>query len=340
MQAALDTWVEAGKLQGVTAAVVTPSGVWSGAAGVDAADTTLQPDTAMWIASISKTFTAAQVMLLASRGLVDLDAPLTDYVEVPFDAQGATVRQVLAMRSGFPEFPGDLYQKVIKEDLDREWTVPEVLAILPEDAPRLGTLGGPPRYNSLNYQLLAEVVAKVTKQSIAQAVRADLLDPAGLQRTWTQAAETPTAPLSVGADPAGATLVDAAGPYLPSRAVSSFSTGAGAIAGDAADVARWGYLLYGGHVLSSDLVQQMEAEPMADLSGVPYALGTQVLTDESNAEFVGHAGGGPEWPYTGNLSVWTADPQVAVAVLTPEPAHFPTQVYDLVMQLHQAAIAG
>ena len=78
---------------------------------------------------------------LAIITLVDLDAPLTDYVEVPFDAQGATVRQVLAMRSGFPEFPGDLYQKVIKEDLDREWTVPEVLAILPEDSPRLGTLG-------------------------------------------------------------------------------------------------------------------------------------------------------------------------------------------------------
>ena len=50
-----------------------------------------------------------------------------------------------------------------------------MLATLPTDAPRLGTLGGQPRYNSLNYELLAELVAKVTKKSFAQAVRTDLL---------------------------------------------------------------------------------------------------------------------------------------------------------------------
>ena len=61
-----------------------------------------------------------------------------------------------------------------------------MLATLPPDAPRLGTLGGQPRYNSLNYELLAELVAKVTKKSFAQAVRTDSLDLTGLQRTWVQ----------------------------------------------------------------------------------------------------------------------------------------------------------
>ena len=104
LQAAIDQWVEQGSLKGMTAAVVTPDGVWSGAAGVDGAGTPLQPDSALSIMSISKTYTAAEVMLLAGRGLVDLDAPITDYVDVPFDTQGATVRQVLAMRSGFPDY--------------------------------------------------------------------------------------------------------------------------------------------------------------------------------------------------------------------------------------------
>ena len=63
LQAAIDKWVEQGSLTGMTAAVVTPDGVWSGAAGVDAADTPLQPDSAMSIMSISKTYTAAEVML-------------------------------------------------------------------------------------------------------------------------------------------------------------------------------------------------------------------------------------------------------------------------------------
>ena len=181
LQAAIDKWVEQGSLKGVTAAVVTPEGVWSGAAGVDGAGTPLQPDSALSLQSISKTYTAAEVMLLAGRGLVDLDAPITDYVDVPFDTQGATVRQLLAMRSGFPDYTTEASQTAIAEDLDREWTVSEALATLPEDAEGLGTVGGPPRYNNINYQLLAELVAKVTNKSFAQAVRADLLDPAGLR---------------------------------------------------------------------------------------------------------------------------------------------------------------
>ena len=107
LQAAIDKWVAQGSLTGMTAAVVTPDGVWSGAAGVDGAGTPLQPDSALSMQSISKTYTAAEVMLLAGRGLVDLDAPITDYVDVPFDTQGATVRQVLAMRSGFPDYTAE-----------------------------------------------------------------------------------------------------------------------------------------------------------------------------------------------------------------------------------------
>jgi D-alanyl-D-alanine carboxypeptidase len=247
------------------------------------------------------------------------------------------VRQVLGMRSGFPELPGDVYQAKVATDLARDWSIAESIELIPDDAPRLGTPGGAPRYNNVNYQVLALLVEEVSGQPMATAVRTDLLDPAGLERMWFQPAEAPGEPLSVGVDPAGLALVEAAGGALPSTAVASFSNGGGAVAGDAADLAMWGYLLYGGHVIDSALVQQMEADAQPDLSGVPYALGTQVLTDDSGATFVGHAGGGSEWPYTGNLSVWTADPQVAVAVLTPQPADFPTQIYDLVMQLHNAA---
>ena len=286
LQAAIDKWVDQGSLKGMTAAVVTPDGVWSGAAGVDAAGTPLQPDSALSLQSISKTYTAAEVMLLAGRGLVDLDAPITDYVEVPFDTQGATVRQVLAMRSGFPDYTTEQQQASIAEDLDREWTVSEALATLPEDARRLGVVGGRARYNDLNYQLLAELVAKVTKQSFAQAVRADLLDPAGLHRTWVQTGETPTAPLTVGGQAAYADIVDPAGPFMPSRSFASFDLGAGSIAADAADVARWGYQLYGGQVIDSTLVEQMEADPQDSDVGL-YGLGTFVMSEE-DVLMVGH----------------------------------------------------
>ncbi len=68
LQREIDGWVSAGFMPGVTVAVVTPDGVWSGAAGVDGRGTPLVPTSGMALASITKTFTAAEVMLLAERG--------------------------------------------------------------------------------------------------------------------------------------------------------------------------------------------------------------------------------------------------------------------------------
>ncbi|MBK6872917.1 MAG: beta-lactamase family protein [Kineosporiaceae bacterium] len=339
LQSALDSWIAQDKLIGATAAVVTPQGVWSGATGVDGAGTRLQPEAAMAIMSVTKSFTAAEVMLLATRGLVNLDAPLTDYVQAPFDTKGATVRQALAMRTGFPDYATAPYVKTIAADLAKDWTPAQMLATLPKDSVRQGTLGGTPYYNSLNYVLLGELIAKVTGQSYAQALRVDLLDPAGLHRTWVQTAETPTGPLTVGKNTPAADTVDPAGPYLPSRSAASFTGAGGGMAGDAADLARWAYLLFGGQVIDSASVKQMVADPQEEPNVGPYALGTMVGDDEGTPTY-GHAGGGRDWPYTSITLVWAGAQPVCVAVITPQPADFGSQIYELVMQLHTAASAN
>lgn len=338
LQGAVADWVAQGHLKGATAAVVTPAGVWSGAAGVDGVGARLQPTSAMSVQSVSKTFTAAEVVLLASRGLVNLDAPLSDYLAVPFDTKGATVRQVLAMRSGFPDLSYAQYKTSIAADLQRNWTAAEILATLPADAARTGTAGGTPSYNGVNYILLAELIAKVSGKPLATAIRTDLLAPAGLLRTWVQTGEAPVAPLSVGTNPVGTTFVDPAGPFMPSRAFASITEGSGSVAADAADLARWGYLLYGGNVVDSAFVKQMEADPQEEPTKGLYALGTMESTDDTSTLIVGHAGGGPEWTYTTAMMVWTGTPPVAVVVLTPQPADFGADVADLVEQLHAAAI--
>ena len=335
LQLALDGWVAATHLVGVSAAVVAAAGTWSGAAGVDGAGVRVRSTSAMGIASVTKTFVAAEVVQLASLGLVNLDAPLADYISIPFDAKGATVRQALAMRSGFPEFTGADYMTALAADLHREWTTADDLALIPANATGTGALGGVPSYTNTNYVLLGELIAKVTGLPLGQALHRDLIGPAGLSRTWVQTAETPTAPLTVAKDVPGVKVVDRAGPYLPSRAAASSEGGCGAIASDAADVARWGYLLYGGHVIDATLVKQMEADPQTEAVKGLYALGTVLTTDDHGTTMIGHAGGGPEWPYSAIMMVWTGNPAVAVAVLTPQPADFSTDIYDLVVQLQQ-----
>lgn len=335
-QSLLDAWVAADYGVGVTAAVVSSEGTWAGAAGVDGAGNPLVPESAMAIASITKTFVAAEVMRLVGQGLVDLDAPISDYVVVPFDTRGATVRQVLAMRSGFPVDPFDTVVSAAADDLDRDWTTDEVLALVDAKGPRQGALGGSADYNNLNYQVLGMLIEQVTGQPFESALRRDLLDPAGLDRVWVQDGEQPQPPLTVGVEDPEWPVVDADGSWLPSRSLASAVGAAGGMAADAPGVARWGYLLYGGYVIDSTLVQQMTTGGPEDW----YGLGTSRWTTEDGDLAVGHDAGLPA--YHGAFVV-VPDQAASIAVLVPEPERRPVLDLEatashLLDQLAQAAL--
>lgn len=333
LQEALDAYRQAQEAPGLTAAVVTPDGTWAGASGVDGAGTPLQPQSAFAIASITKTFVAAEVLLLSAEGQVDLDADVADYVDLPFASDGATVREVVGMESGFPLDPIDEVLGTTG-DLDREWTVDDVFALVLENSIQ-GVRGEDPNYNNLNYWALGALVEEVTGEPLAVALREDLLDPLGLERVWVQAAEEPTPPLAIAAGEARFPDVDEDGPFLPSRAIASAAGAAGGMAADAPTLARWGHLLYGGAVLERPLVEEMTT-PEGD--GDWYGLGT-VLARDGEAPLVGHDGA--LGVYHGLLAVWPDD-ATSVAVLVPTPAPLgldedltPT---GLARSLHEAAV--
>jgi D-alanyl-D-alanine carboxypeptidase len=314
LQAVIDDWVTGGNNIGITAAVVTEEGTWQGAAGQDGAAVDLVPESAMAIASITKTFVAAEVMKLVGQGRVDLDAPVTDYVSVPFDTNGATVRQVLGMRSGFPLDPFDEMVESAAEDLDRSWTTAEAIALADADGPRQGSLGQPD-YNNLNYLVAGQLVEQVTGASLDAALTRDLIEPAELERVWVQDAQPPEAPLTVSEQVPELDTVDKDGPWLPSRSMASVLGPAGAIAADAPSLARWGYLLYGGHVIGSALVEQMTK---ADQAGAEewYGLGTEG-TVQGGQTLLGH--NGDILTYHAFLVMATPD-NVSIAILVPAPA--------------------
>ena len=313
LQAMLDGWVSGGEVIGLSAAVVSPEGSWAGAAGVDAAGTAIKPTSAFAIASTTKTFVAAEVLLLASQGKIDLDAPVTKYVTLPFETNGATIRQLATMTSGFPGVPDDALNKQVPKDLTRAWTADELVA-LAKDEPRLGTLGGPGKYNGINYYVLGMVIEKVTGEPLATVLRRDLLGPAGLDRIWMQVAEQPQPPLTVAVDRTDAKVVDPASGYLPSLASASTGVGGAGMAADAPSLARWGYLLYGGRIIDGDLVATMTTQ-VTDTDQGGYGFGTMV-GDLDGVKIVGHAGDYIQ--YSSILLVWPST-RTAVAVLAPVP---------------------
>jgi len=313
LQAMMDGWVSGHEVIGLSAAVVSPQGSWAGAAGVDAAGTAIQPTSAFAIASPTKTFVAAEVLLLASQGKIDLDAPVTQYVTLPFETNGATIRQLATMTSGFPGVPNDALNKLVPKDLSHAWTAEELVA-LAKDGPRLGTVGGPGRYNGLNYYVLGMVIEKVTGKPLATVLRRDLLVPAGLDRIWMQVAEKPQPPLTVAVDRTDAKVVDAASGYLPSLASASTMQGGAGMAADAPSLARWGYLLYGGRIIDGDLVATMTTQ-VTDTDEGGYGFGTMVA-DLDGVKIVGHGGDGIQ--YSSILLVWPST-RTAVVLLAPAP---------------------
>ena len=315
LQAVIDDWVAGENNIGITAAVVTEDGTWQGAAGQDGAGVELVPESAMAIGSITKTFVAAEVMRLAGAGLVDLDAPVTDYVSVPFDTAGATVRQVLGMRSGFPLDPFEAMVESAAEDLDRSWTIAESIALADADGARQNTLGDFD-YNNLNYLVLGQMVEQVTGEPLAVSLTRDLIEPAGLDRVWVQDAQQPEPPLTVSEEDPALDTVDDDGPWLPSRSMASAAGPLGGIAADAPSIARWGYLLYGGHVIDSALVEQMTTGEEDGAEGW-YGLGTVGWVQDGQT-FLGHDG--DIVTYHGNMVMATAD-NVSIAVLVPAPAN-------------------
>jgi len=253
LQAALDATVEDGTFNGVTAAVIVAHrGSWAGAAGT-ADGRPLTSDSPTPTHSSGKTIIAAEVLRLAEDGLLDLDDLASEYLPPElrfFDANGATIRQVLGMRSGIPglkEFTpeGGYYPA------ERASTVVQVFRMLPEPKRSPPTRAG---YASTNYVLLGAIIEHVTGQPLAEVLYSDVLDHPGLD----------------GFD------------YTVEDALAADGYGVRATPGA---LARWGYELYGGFVISDASLQEM-----IDFQGEWYGLGVMDLSSEYATLAVGHEG--------------------------------------------------
>jgi CubicO group peptidase (beta-lactamase class C family) len=291
--------------RGITAAVVTDKWIWSSAAGKDAIGTPLQPTTSMAVASITKTFVASEVLLLAKAKKIDLDKPLSTYVKHKLTANNATTRQHLSMTSGVPNFLPDDYAKLDKAIAAapaKHWTSEQVLTY---DTAEPGEPGSPYNYSNPSYVLLGMLIEKITGQPLQTVLRRDLATPAGLERAAFQDAEKPQPPVTK--DRTGSSCGAAFDGYIPCRAIASLSAANAGLAADAPTIARWGYQLYGDRVVPAEIVDQMTA------GDGQYGLGTMRYSEQFGlGDAFGHRGDAPG--YTA-LMVAIPDHHVAVAVL-------------------------
>ena len=127
------------------------------------------------IGSVTKTFVATQILKLVDQGKLRLADTIADLLPTVAKAhpyvKDVTVRQMLSMRSGIPDYtevPGAM--KLAYEQPERSWTAAQLIELGLASATELGE----PVYSNTNYILLGEIARKVTGRSIFSLVNADL----------------------------------------------------------------------------------------------------------------------------------------------------------------------
>jgi D-alanyl-D-alanine carboxypeptidase len=232
---------------GVTATVMSADGTWSGAAGKADGVRDVEVDSQFAIASITKTVIAAQVMQMVEAGELSMDDPATDHLPpLDFDTNGATIRQLLGMRSGIPDYVDAVLDSVYTDRL-RRWTPTDVLALVAADRTPAGDFF---EYSSTNYVLLGLIIEQIRGRAVADVLRDGVLGAVeGVERLIYQPDEVPTEPMAM-PDGESSAAIGEGGGYLPSLAGATAAGAAGGMSSDSPTLARWWRALCAGEIVS------------------------------------------------------------------------------------------
>ncbi len=137
-------------------------------------------DTVVDIGSVSKQFTATAVLLLAERGKIDLDAPLSTYLpDLPAWASRPTIAQMIHHQSGIPDYIDLLLDRGFTETGSSP-TIADALAALGDVADLRFEPGTSWEYSNSNYFLLSQVVQAVTGDDLPTFLATEVFEPLGL----------------------------------------------------------------------------------------------------------------------------------------------------------------
>lgn len=169
------------------------------------------------IGSVTKSVTAAVVLQLVSEGLVELDAPVVQYLGDDWapgyeHAAAVTVRDLLGHTSGFVEYAFDVqFYRLAAPRLAEQISPEEILQFASEYGP-VADLGTEFHYNTTGYLAAGLLIEAVTGNAAAAELRSRVFEPLGLQHTYLTPEEFPPEPTANGY--VGGTIGYLMGPLL------------------------------------------------------------------------------------------------------------------------------
>jgi CubicO group peptidase (beta-lactamase class C family) len=237
------------------------------------------------VASLTKQFTAAAVLLLEERGKLRIDDPVSKHIpNVPAAWDGMTIFHLLTHTAGFPglQTPPELRSAPAPAGTAPATVSDFVIRMM--ERPLVARPGETFSYTNTGYFILSDIIARISGQSYERFVTDNLLAPLQLKDT--------------GLDPAAAKAMSPTALAVVPNAAAGFST-------TPADLLQWQRGLYGGKVLSAASLRKMTTPFKGD-----YGLGIYVRTVDGRLAYT-HGGGAPAFA---NLTYFP-DRQISIVVI-------------------------
>jgi CubicO group peptidase (beta-lactamase class C family) len=202
------------------------------------------------IGSTTKQFTAAAILLLQQQKKLSIDDKLSKFVPEYVYADKVTLRQMLNMVSGISDDDPAIYGGKLTQPITREAMFKNLNRL-----PLMWKPGTHMIYTNTNYNLLALVVERASRQSYLTFLRDHIFSPLGMSSTSTIDQPPP--------DMAAGYYHEKPGQPFVSRAElhPDFSFGTGNLVSTTRDLLKWDAALLSGKVLDQQSLRTMFTVP-------------------------------------------------------------------------------
>jgi CubicO group peptidase (beta-lactamase class C family) len=244
----------------------------------------LSSQSIFYMGSVSKQFTATAVVLAAEQGFLSLDDNVRKYIpELPDYGHAITLRQMLHHTSGFRDFETLMF--LSGRELSDLHSKGEMLDLITRQKGLNNIPGDEWIYSNTNYFLLAEVVKRATKKSLAEFASENIFQPLLMAHTRFYDDHTVVVPGRVAAYDAGTD-----GNFLVDWSTNFDTVGPGGLMSSVDDMLLWDKNFYENKLGKGTLLKEMQTRgALNNGNETEYGLGLELSTYRG-LPTVGHGG--------------------------------------------------
>jgi CubicO group peptidase (beta-lactamase class C family) len=228
LDAVLQEIIKCWEIPGLSVGIVQENEiVYAKGFGVQSLETQapVTPASIFCVASVSKCFVACAVLQLVEQGRLSLDTPLVHYL--PYfkldDArsQQITLRQMLSHTSGMPDLDESEYDQLVALS-ETDPAAPERFVRSLSNRKLAAAPGERFLYSNIAYNVLGDLIAKISGQSFEDYMEEHILQPAGMPQATFFFPKVPREKLAVPHLRAPQMIVNPIYPYHRADAPASF----------------------------------------------------------------------------------------------------------------------